>query len=422
VKDVNSAEHPCFSVAAARKFTRLHLPVAPACNIKCSYCNRKFDCVNESRPGVTSSVLTPAQGRERFVEIKRRFPNLRIVGVAGPGDAFANPDETFETFRLIREVDANVDFCLSTNGVALVQHLDRIRDLKVRYITVTINSRRLEVARELYVWAKDGGVYFKGDDAARLVLERQAEALAALRGLDVHLKINTIFIPGVNDGEIEGLTRWVAERGADIVNVMPFIPTPGTDFERFAMVSREALARVQNEMSRIVPMMRHCRQCRADAVGNVLDERPVFVENHAVRELPACSRKSEGRPEVGPSVRFAVTSKTGFVVDQHFGHAGDLLVYDATETSITFVGRRPMAKYCAGPDTCDEPEDRMERALASLADCQALLTLRIGDSPRRRLEAQGLLVAMTCNRVEDAIRESYGHVAERVLRPIATGA
>jgi hypothetical protein len=33
------------------------------------------------------------------------------------------------------------------------------------------------------------------------------------------------------------------------------------------MVSREALTRIRNRMERILPQMRHCQQCRADAVG-----------------------------------------------------------------------------------------------------------------------------------------------------------
>jgi len=33
--------------------------VAPKCNILCNYCNRKYDCINESRPGVASAVLKP---------------------------------------------------------------------------------------------------------------------------------------------------------------------------------------------------------------------------------------------------------------------------------------------------------------------------------------------------------------------------
>ena len=53
--------HPCFSKDAHKKYGRVHLPVAPRCNIQCNFCNRKYDCMNESRPGVTSAVLTPQQ-------------------------------------------------------------------------------------------------------------------------------------------------------------------------------------------------------------------------------------------------------------------------------------------------------------------------------------------------------------------------
>ncbi|MEQ2789490.1 nitrogen fixation protein NifB, partial [Flavonifractor plautii] len=50
------AEHPCLSVQAHFRYGRIHLPVAPRCNIRCGYCDRRYDCANESRPGVTSEV------------------------------------------------------------------------------------------------------------------------------------------------------------------------------------------------------------------------------------------------------------------------------------------------------------------------------------------------------------------------------
>ena len=49
-----TSKHPCYSFDAHHKYARMHLPVAPACNISCNYCNRRYDCINESRPGVTS--------------------------------------------------------------------------------------------------------------------------------------------------------------------------------------------------------------------------------------------------------------------------------------------------------------------------------------------------------------------------------
>ncbi|HSQ85889.1 MAG TPA: nitrogen fixation protein NifB, partial [Desulfobacterales bacterium] len=68
--------------------------MAPRCNIQCKFCNRQFDCVNESRPGVTSAVLSPAQAMVYLEEVLRQKPNIRVVGIAGPGDPFANAPQT----------------------------------------------------------------------------------------------------------------------------------------------------------------------------------------------------------------------------------------------------------------------------------------------------------------------------------------
>jgi len=413
MKTIDTSRHPCFSIDAAHAFARLHLPVAPRCNIKCAYCNRKFDCVNESRPGVTSSVLSPQEGLERFRRMKETFPSLSIVGVAGPGDALANPEATFETFRLIREEDKEVEFCLSTNGVALVEHLEEITSVGVKFITVTVNSRRLDVAGTLYAWAEDGDVVLKGQDAAALVMKRQEEALDALKELDVHVKVNVVYIPGVNDHEVEEIVRFAKEKGADIVNIMPFIPTPGTYFENFPMVSRETLRKVQAKMSAILPQMRHCAQCRADAVGTVLNEKPVFVDRTEVKELSACARAGHDSTPEGEAFRFAVASKTGYLVDLHFGHAGEFLIYDASGAAIRFIERREMNKYCDGKESCDSPEERLAQTLDKLSDCHAVLAMRIGDGPRRGLAERGIHVSMTCNRIEDAIRENYGALCAR---------
>ena len=67
-----TAKHPCYSADAHNKFARMHLPVAPACNISCNYCNRKFDCVNESRPGVTSEILKPEEALEKFLKVRKK--------------------------------------------------------------------------------------------------------------------------------------------------------------------------------------------------------------------------------------------------------------------------------------------------------------------------------------------------------------
>ncbi len=83
--------HPCFNAKIRGKFGRVHLPVALRCNIQCNYCDRKYDCVNESRPGVTSAVLTPHQAMTYLKFVFEKTKNISVVGIAGPGDPFANP-------------------------------------------------------------------------------------------------------------------------------------------------------------------------------------------------------------------------------------------------------------------------------------------------------------------------------------------
>ena len=63
-------KHPCYSADAHHNYARIHLPVAPSCIIQCYYCNWKFDCANESRPGVTSEVVAPELAKEKFVWVK----------------------------------------------------------------------------------------------------------------------------------------------------------------------------------------------------------------------------------------------------------------------------------------------------------------------------------------------------------------
>jgi nitrogen fixation protein NifB len=81
--------HPCFNEKACKDFARMHIPVAPACNVQCNYCNRKYDCTNESRPGVTSDVLSPEESVAKIRYVKTKVPNLSVIGIAGPGDPLA---------------------------------------------------------------------------------------------------------------------------------------------------------------------------------------------------------------------------------------------------------------------------------------------------------------------------------------------
>ena len=56
--------------------------LAPLCNIQCNFCDRRYDCVNESRPGVTASGLSPHQALSYLDQALVRDPRIAVVGIA----------------------------------------------------------------------------------------------------------------------------------------------------------------------------------------------------------------------------------------------------------------------------------------------------------------------------------------------------
>jgi len=138
--------HPCFG-GNHKKNGRMHLAVAPACNIKCGYCTRKHDCANESRPGVTSRLLTPQEAIVKVREVMASpiaGPIVKVVGIAGPGDPLAN-EQTFETFAMVKKEFPHLMLCMSTNGLLLPESIDRLYELGLHSLTVTINAVDPEV-------------------------------------------------------------------------------------------------------------------------------------------------------------------------------------------------------------------------------------------------------------------------------------
>lgn len=143
-----AAQHPCYSVSGHHRFARMHLAVAPACNLQCHYCNRKYDCSNESRPGVVSELLLPEQAVAKARQVAAAIPQLSVVGIAGPGDPLANIGRTFQTLELLRQQLPDLKLCLSTNGLMLPDVVDRLVDIGVDHVTVTMNALDPAVAEK----------------------------------------------------------------------------------------------------------------------------------------------------------------------------------------------------------------------------------------------------------------------------------
>ncbi|WP_319529254.1 nitrogenase cofactor biosynthesis protein NifB [uncultured Cohaesibacter sp.] len=460
--------HPCYSEEAHHHYARMHVAVAPSCNIQCNYCNRKYDCANESRPGVVSELLTPDQAVKKTLAVAATIPQMTVLGVAGPGDPLANPERTFETFRQLTEKAPDIKLCVSTNGLSLPDCVDELSKHNVDHVTITINAVDPEVAAKIYPWIYWNNRRIRGVKAAKILIERQQKGLEMLIERGILVKVNSVLIPGVNDEHLKEVSKVIKSKGAFLHNVMPLIAEPehGTYYGVMGQRSpnQQELTDLQDACGDM-NMMRHCRQCRADAVGLLGEDRgeeftlakiddmeidyeaamlerarvqqgiedkrnrqkerqedlkhqlatsgsrTLFTYNgqtaearakaslsnnnaippHLAAALGGMSEEALSYPSDSRPVFMAVASSGQGIINQHFGHAKEFMIYEASPRGARFVGHRKTDQYCGGDTTCGDAETSLQKTIRMLSDCEAVLCSKIGYEPWDQLEAAGII-------------------------------
>lgn len=440
-------DHPCYSEEAHHYFARMHVAVAPACNIQCNYCNRKYDCANESRPGVVSEKLTPDQALRKVVTVANEVPQLSVLGIAGPGDACYDWKKTKATFDAVSKAIPDIKLCISTNGLALPDHVDELAGMNVDHVTITINMVDPEIGTKIYPWIFYNHKRYTGLEASRILHERQMLGLEMLTARGILTKINSVMIPGVNDEHLKVVNAEVKRRGAFLHNIMPLISDAahGTHYGLTGQrgPTHAELKSLQDDCAGGANLMRHCRQCRADAVGLLgedrgqeftLDQLPAEIsydpaKREAYREVVARERgdhvaaKSAAAAELKEvadrPLLIAIATKGGGRINQHFGHAREFQVYEAGPSGVSFIGHRKVEDaYCQGGFGEDATLDSV---IKSLSGVDAVLCSKIGDCPKKDLAAAGITVTdvYAFEYIEAAIAAFY---AAECAPPVALSA
>jgi nitrogen fixation protein NifB len=160
-------------------------------------------------------------------------------------------------------------------------------------------------------------------------------------------------------------------------------------------------------------MMRHCRQCRADAVGMLGEDRSaefstekvmkmdvtydmqrrqlyqskVEMQRDAAAEASAAELKTISGSREDFSILIAVATKGSGRVNEHFGHAREFQVYEVSAQGAKFAGHRRVDQYCQGGFG---EEDSLETVVRAIRDCVAVFVAKIGNCPRKGLQAAGI--------------------------------
>ncbi|MDR1486190.1 MAG: nitrogenase cofactor biosynthesis protein NifB [Planctomycetaceae bacterium] len=382
------SNHPCFNESVRHRVGRVHLPVASRCNIQCNYCNRKYDCVNESRPGVSSVIFDPFQALCYLDSVFASLSDISVIGIAGPGDPFANSAETLRTMELVGKKYPDKILCVATNGLGLCECIDRVSELNISHVTITMNAIDPEVGAKIYAWVRLGNRVYRGVEGAKILFERQVESIRALKSRGIVVKVNTVVIPSVNYDHVLEVSRFCGGLGVDVQNCIPLVRVEGTVFAECEEPDVAAMADLRKNAGRYIPQMEHCARCRSDAVG-MLGNDNGFEINRLLREAMII-RPTVERPNV------AVATMEGLFVNCHLGEADVLCVFGKRGDKIVLLEQRPVPQRGLG-------DLRWRKLAEGFSDCVAVLVSGCGESPRRVLGECGLRVVELEGLISEAV-------------------
>lgn len=242
-------QHPCFNPAVERWFDRYPLAVAAGCNIRCHYCSRMYDCVNDNIPGRISKTLSPREALKKVHNAQRHSERIRVVCFNGPGEPLASK-ETLGTLELVHRRFPQLLKCVSTNGLLLEDYAEQLYTVGVRTVTVTVNAVDPVLGRRIYGWVFYNNQSYQGISAAELLINKQLAGIKAARKKGILVKVNTVLIPGLNDDHLKQVALVVKQAGAYMMKVIPFIPQ--AEFALLPATSGKMLYQVKRELSVII--------------------------------------------------------------------------------------------------------------------------------------------------------------------------
>lgn len=261
------SEHCCFCTDENNfvPTVRIHVPLAKICTMGCIYCSYELDSNLSSsfeRPGVSNFVVTKNIDISEYVKkYMSKYPNTHVIGVSGPGEALDNFEQLKFLYDYLQLAYPDVVLCVCSNGKKYKEFKKELLSWNsLKYFTITINSFNPSSVIKIY---RSVNSY---KEALNLI-ETQKTAIKELSMAEKKVKINIVYMPGINDLEIESLCQQVTLLGADCINLLPVIaskqfvvPQGDIIYEKVHMVKRDLI-------SKGYKITHKCRRCRADFCG-----------------------------------------------------------------------------------------------------------------------------------------------------------
>jgi len=197
-----AAKFPVMFDPFGRQITYLRVSVTDRCDFRCTY------CMAEDMTFLPKAELLTLEELDRLCSafVAKGVRKLRLTG--------GEPLVRRNVMGLVRSLGRHVrsgaldELTLTTNGSQLAKYAGELKDAGVRRINVSLDTLDPVKFREITRWGR---------------IEQVLEGIEAARSAGLHVKINTVALRGLNEGEIEQLMLWAHGKGMDftLIETMP---------------------------------------------------------------------------------------------------------------------------------------------------------------------------------------------------------
>lgn len=103
---------------------------------------------------------------------------------------------------------------------------------------------------------------------------------------------------------------------------------------------------------------------------------------------------------------YAVASKEGLAISEHFGHAKQFFVYEVGIDDCRLLEKREVSHYCLGGSS---DKSALAGILETIKDCSAVFVAKVGDGPTDKLAARGItaVAEYAWEEIEPSLQEYF---------------
>ncbi len=180
-----------------REINYLRISVTDRCNLRCSYCMPEEGIEKKKHKDILSY--------EHIVKVVRAAVDIGITKIRITGGEPLVRKDIIDLLSGINSVHGVKELVMTTNGVLLEQMADKLKVAGVDRLNISLDTLDPVKYKKLVKTGEIGSV-LRGIDAA-------------LRSGFKNTKINMVLIPGFNDGEVEKMKEFCAEKGLSLQRI-----------------------------------------------------------------------------------------------------------------------------------------------------------------------------------------------------------